>query len=139
MKWYLMAFKRYADFDGRSRRKEYWMFQLFNTIIIMILYGYIISQIIGGSGNPEDIMTGSSLGLMSFFGIYFLATFVPSLAIAVRRLHDVGKSGWFLLWGLVPFGGLVIFYFSVVDSQEGSNEYGANPKNIGGEEVPLYE
>lgn len=112
MEWYMMALKRYAEFSGRSRRKEYWFFLLFN-MIVMLLLGIV------------DTMLGTMvLGL-----VYSLAVFIPSLAVTVRRLHDIGKSGWWLLVAVIPFIGiLVLLYFMVLDSEAGPNQFGANPK-----------
>ena len=119
MNWYLKVLKQYADFDGRARRKEFWMFTLINFIITLILYLpglYFLME----SENPA---------FLSLYSLYALAVFIPSLAVQVRRLHDVGKSGWMLLVAFIPIVGaiwLLVLFFT--DSQEGSNEYGPNPK-----------
>ena len=108
MKWFIKCLKQYADFKGRARRKEYWMFVLFN---------FIISFVIG--------LLGSVLSW-----IYTAAVFIPSLAVCVRRLHDIGKSGWWVLISLIPIIGwiwLIVLY--VQDSQPGTNDWGANPKS----------
>ncbi|MGG3890543.1 DUF805 domain-containing protein [Metabacillus fastidiosus] len=111
MKWYLEAFKKYALFQGRARRKEYWMFNLINLIILTILV--IIEQVV-------DI---------SFLtGLYILAILLPCFSITARRLHDIGRSGWWILINYVPFGSIVLLVFTCQDSQEGNNEYGFNPK-----------
>jgi uncharacterized membrane protein YhaH (DUF805 family) len=113
MNWYLDVLKKYAKFDGRARRKEYWMFVLFNVLIAFGLG--IIEALIG---------TGGFLG-----AVYALAVFIPNLAVAVRRLHDTGRSGWFLLIGLIPLVGvIVLIVFFVQDSQPGSNKWGPSPK-----------
>ena len=109
MNWYLKVLKQYADFKGRARRKEYWMFALFNIIISYGILG--ISMVLDMPG----------LSIVST--IYSLAVLVPGLAVAVRRMHDAGKSGWFIL---VPFYNL---YLAVSDSEEGENKWGLNPKN----------
>ena len=117
MDWYLMALRRYSDFKGRSQRKEYWMFTLFNFLAMLVL------RLLGGSddGSIGDVLNG----------VYGLIVFLPSLAVGVRRFHDIGKSGWWILIALVPLiGGLVLLYFMVQDSQDGSNEYGPNPKAV---------
>ncbi len=121
MNWYLEAWKKYAVFNGRSRRKEYWYFILFNLLVSMLL-GFI------------DSMTGmysfeAGIGLLS--GVYTLAIIVPGIAVGIRRLHDTGRSGWWLLIGLIPFvGAIVLIVFCVQDSQPGENEYGPNPKEV---------
>ncbi|WP_010523027.1 DUF805 domain-containing protein [Aquimarina agarivorans] len=115
MEWYLKVLKQYVDFNGRARRKEYWMFTLISTIISYIIVGitYAIS--------PE---------LVALSYIYSLAVALPSLAVVVRRLHDIGKSGWFFLIILIPLiGAIWLIVLLCQDSEPGPNEYGPNPKN----------
>ncbi len=120
MNWYLEVLKKYAVFEGRARRKEYWFFQLFNFLISLAL-GFI--DLFTGLYNPET-------GLGFFSGIYALGVMIPGIAVSVRRLHDTGRSGWWLLINLVPLLGSIVFiYFTVLDSNPGSNEYGPSPKN----------
>jgi len=118
MSWYFNVLKNYATFSGRARRKEYWMFVLFNVIASFIL-GFIDG--ITGTISPEF-----GLGLLS--GIYTLAIIIPSLAVTVRRLHDTNRSGgWFFII-LIPFvGAIVLFVFSVLDSDSEENQYGPVP------------
>ena len=112
MNEYLTVLKKYATFSGRARRKEIWMFILINFIIMVVL-------------SALDMALG--IGLLS--GIYALGVLVPSLAVGARRLHDIGKTGWWQLIGLVPFiGVLVLIIFFVMDSNPGDNQYGPNPK-----------
>ncbi len=119
MSWYLEVLKKYAVFNGRARRKEYWFFFLFSIIITIVL------SIIDVAAGSFDAKTG--LGL--FTGIYTLAILIPSGAVSVRRLHDTDRSGWWLLISLIPIiGGLVILVFVVLDSDPAENRYGANPK-----------
>jgi uncharacterized membrane protein YhaH (DUF805 family) len=118
MDWYMTVMKKYADFSGRARRKEYWMFVLFNVIISIVLT--ILDSLIG-------TMSESGYGVLS--GLYSLAILIPSLAVGVRRLHDVGKSGWWLLISLIPLiGSIWLLVLFVTDSQPGDNQYGPNPK-----------
>ena len=118
MNWYIDAWKNYVNFQGRARRKAYWMFALFNIIAIIVLG--VIEGAIGLSGQ-------SGYGILT--GLYSLAIILPGLAVAVRRLHDTGRSGWWILIGLVPLvGPIVLLVFFVQDSQPGSNQYGPNPK-----------
>ncbi|ATA91171.1 DUF805 domain-containing protein [Capnocytophaga canimorsus] len=105
MNWYLKVLKQYADFKGRARRKEYWMFTLFNCIIFFVL-GFI-------SGLIETTV---------LVNICYLAIIVPSIAVGVRRMHDVGKSGWFIL---VPIYNLVL---CLTEGERGPNQYGPDPK-----------
>ena len=117
MNYYTAVLQKYTDFSGRARRKEYWMFALINAIISLVLYG-IDSAIGTGSG---------TFGVLG--GLYSLAVLLPSLAVGVRRLHDIGKSGWWLLIALVPLiGGLYLLFLAVQDSNRGDNAYGPDPK-----------
>lgn len=119
MNWYLEVLKKYAVFSGRARRKEYWFFVLFNIIISIVL---AVIDGVTGSFSPE-----AGVGLLG--GIYTLAVLIPSIAVSVRRLHDTGRSGWWLLIALVPLiGAIVLLVFMVQDSKPGQNQYGANPK-----------
>ncbi len=113
MNWYLQVLKKYAVFSGRARRKEYWMFVLFNTIIVFVL-GFV-EGLFGGPGIIANI--------------YSLAVLIPSIAVFVRRLHDTGRSGWWFFIGFVPLvGAIVLLVFMVKDSDPGDNQYGPNPK-----------
>ena len=119
MNWYITALKKYAQFSGRSRRKEFWFFVLFNLIVSLVL-GFIDSMISGG-GDP------ASPGILTT--IYSLAILIPSIAVAVRRLHDTSRSGWWLLIAFIPvIGFFVLIFFYLQDSKPGQNEYGPNPK-----------
>jgi uncharacterized membrane protein YhaH (DUF805 family) len=119
MNWYLMVLKKYAQFSGRSRRKELWMFALFNMLICIVL------EILG------IVLRENALGkiILGLLVIYALATLIPGVAVVIRRLHDTGRSGWWLFICLVPFvGPIILLVFYVLDSQPGANEYGPNPK-----------
>ncbi|MFZ2237722.1 MAG: DUF805 domain-containing protein [Dokdonella sp.] len=121
MNWFLMALKKYATFSGRSRRSEYWFFVLFYLII------YVVLAIIDGVAGTMS--SESRFGLLS--GLFALAMLIPSLAVGARRLHDTGRSGWWQLIGLIPLiGFIVLIVFYVQDSHPGSNQYGANPKEV---------
>jgi uncharacterized membrane protein YhaH (DUF805 family) len=120
MSWFLMAWSRAADFSGRSRRSEYWYFQLFNFFvgIVVCILGYLFSS------------PGSIGNLVTFCGIYSLVSFVPSLSVTVRRLHDTGRSGWWYCIGFIPLlGAIILLVFMVTDSDPGWNEYGHSPKS----------
>nr|WP_153202859.1 DUF805 domain-containing protein [Niveispirillum sp. SYP-B3756] len=108
--------RQYADFNGRARRKEYWMFLLINIIIAVAL----------------AVVEGAILGTSGVLGvIYALAILIPSFAVAVRRLHDSGRSGWWLLIQFVPvLGSIVLIVFCCMDSEEKDNQYGPNPKLV---------
>jgi uncharacterized membrane protein YhaH (DUF805 family) len=110
---YVEVFKKYAVFDGRATRTEFWTFTLGNMVV----------------GVALAILGGISDGFVVLSYLFSLATFLPSLAVGVRRLHDTGRSGWWWLIGLIPLvGAIVLLVFFVQDSQPGTNEYGPNPK-----------
>jgi uncharacterized membrane protein YhaH (DUF805 family) len=116
--WYIEVMKKYAVFSGRARRQEYWMFVLSNVIIVLFL-----SIIDGIDGSDSE---GSRSTLTTLYG---LAILIPSLAVGVRRLHDSGRSGWWMLIGLIPIiGTIVLLIFIIQDSQLMDNQYGPNPK-----------
>jgi uncharacterized membrane protein YhaH (DUF805 family) len=116
-----MVLKKYAVFSGRAQRAEYWYFFLFYMIIYI---GLSIVEGVTGLYFAEP-----NIGLLS--GIFALGTFIPSLSVGVRRLHDTGRSGWWLLIGLIPIiGVIVLIVFAVQDSMPGENSYGPNPKSV---------
>jgi uncharacterized membrane protein YhaH (DUF805 family) len=119
MNWYLGVLKKYAEFKGRARRREYWTFVLFNILISIVL---AVIDVVTGSFSAER-----GFGILG--GLYALAVIIPSIAVGVRRLHDTNRSGWWLLIGLIPCIGLIVLIiFTVQDSQAGDNQYGPNPK-----------
>ena len=118
MGWYLEALKKYAVFSGRSRRKEYWYFVLFNLIVSLVLSA--IDALLG-------TFSSANVGLLG--GIYGLAVLIPSIAVSVRRLHDIDRAGWWVLIGLVPVvGTIVLLVFAALEGSPGSNRFGPNPK-----------
>lgn len=120
MNYYLEVLKKYAVFDGRSGRAEYWYFVLFN-FLIMIGLNILMAMF--------RRVPGLGMLLSATASIYGLAVLVPGLAVAVRRLHDTNKSGWWILINFIPLIGLIVFLvFMIMDSQPGSNQYGPNPK-----------
>lgn len=121
MNWYLEVLKKYAVFSGRARRKEYWYFILFNILINIIL-----SVVDGLTGNLDP---DTGVGLLS--SIYTLAILIPSIAVSVRRLHDTGRSGWWLLISFVPLiGFFILLFFMLQNSKAEQNKYGNNPKKL---------
>ncbi len=118
---------RYAQFHGRASRSEFWYFMLFYLLIDIVLVFIdllVVDPMLGIT--PDQAGQGGLLEI-----IYALAMLIPSIALAVRRLHDIGKSGWWYLIGLIPLvGALVLLYFFVLDSQPGTNQYGPNPKGV---------
>lgn len=113
MDWYLTVLKKYAVFSGRARRKEYWMFVLFNLIVAVVL------------GFVDNIL--GTVGVIG--GLYSLAVLIPGIAVSVRRLHDINRSGWWLLIALIPFiGVIVLLVFMVMDGKNEGNNFGSDPK-----------
>lgn len=113
MNWYLEVLKKYAVFDGRARRKEYWYFTLFNGLISIPL------GLMDVMFETVDLETG--LGL--FDSIYGIGVLIPTIAVGIRRMHDVGKSGWY---SIVP---IYNFVLAIREGDQGENEYGPDPKN----------
>jgi len=165
MGYMFMPLKRYADFSGRSRRLEFWLWALFNMIVMGVVMVILAVAFYSAMSNlaerasagefanyvppegstsyvelngqkfavpPETIAAAilpSVLLPMALLGLYSLAVFIPNLAVAVRRMHDQGKSGWWILIGLVPFiGGIWLLILYLIDGTRGPNQYGPDPK-----------
>jgi len=114
------AFKRYADFTGRSGRSEYWLFFLF---IMLVAIGFSILNVLlsGGSGQPNMLVMG-------LYGIFILAILIPSLAVGFRRLHDTDRSAWWVLISFIPLiGGVVLLVFYCLPGTPGPNRFGSAP------------
>ena len=129
MEWYLKVMRdNYANFKGRARRKEYWMYTLIFTVLLIALMTILFSVL--SFSDETGIETGPGVYLTLILVIVFLfAHFIPTIALTVRRLHDTGKSGWWYLIVLVPYlGNFVIFIFTLIDGDRGDNKYGSNPK-----------
>ena len=118
MKYYILAFKQAFNFKGRANRPEFWYFNLF-YIIIFIICSLIDTQVLGTSM--------SETGLIG--GIYTLISIIPSLSVTIRRLHDVNKSGWNLLWSLTVIGYLYVLYLAIKKGNDGPNNYGEASTN----------
>ncbi|MGH9598809.1 MAG: DUF805 domain-containing protein [Terracidiphilus sp.] len=121
MKWYLLPWRRFAEFSGRARRMEYWTFTLVNCLIVLALY-------LAGTGfafrhRPE---IGAFMYILCI--VFAFATAIPSIACGVRRLRDTGKSGWLILLSVVPIGNIVLIVLLALDGDPGVNRYGPNPK-----------
>lgn len=117
---YLNALRRYFDFSGRSSRSQFWMFQL-----VMLLFIVVAVEI--------DLLRGNTFGLGQYGQVtdgVILFHFVPQWSVSIRRLHDVGKSGWWYLVSLLPFGGLWLLYLQCCSSEPGTNDYGEDPRDI---------
>jgi uncharacterized membrane protein YhaH (DUF805 family) len=128
MDWFVGALRKYAVFEGRARRREYWFYVLFWIVIAVALN--VVDRMLG--------MYNAEVGVGPLGGLFWLATLLPSLAVGARRLHDTGRSGWWLLIGLIPIiGAIVLIVFFLIDSQPGTNAYGPNPKGVGGAAAPV--
>jgi uncharacterized membrane protein YhaH (DUF805 family) len=129
MQWYTDVIKKYVEFSGRARRQEFWMFNLINAVIWLVLLG--IDNAIG-----TDQGQYHTSGILS--GIYSLAVLLPSIAVAIRRMHDTNRTGWWVLINLICCIGWIIFIvFAAKEGDAGANQYGPDPKGPGrGPDVP---
>lgn len=119
MNWYLKVLRQWSDFSTRARRKEYWFFVLFNFLAVVACA--ILDGILGST------FEGQNVGIITL--IYELFVLIPAIAVSVRRLHDIGRTGWWILISIIPLVGvIVLFIFHVTDSEPGTNQYGPNPK-----------
>jgi uncharacterized membrane protein YhaH (DUF805 family) len=147
MDWMLMPFKRYAEFSGRSRRKEYWMFTLLNVLIVVFCYALILSSAGPGilAGDPSGMDSFGVLGIIGLIVliVWFLAALIPGIAVTVRRLHDREMSGWwylgFIVLSLIPLVGIIASIAMIVilalEGTDGPNKYGPDPKDPAGAAV----
>lgn len=130
MSWFLLSWQRATDFSGRSRRKEYWLFQLFNSIIMIFLLLFAI---------PFSAQEKPSMVPFTLMFVYGIIILVPGLAVTVRRLHDIGKSGYWYFIAFIPLiGGIILFVFTLLDSEPFPNSWGLDPKAAERVVVPPY-
>jgi uncharacterized membrane protein YhaH (DUF805 family) len=132
MNWMPMPLQRYADFQGRSRRMEYWMFSLF--LFLVFFARGIVFAILGGFTNYGEGGTSPFSGIAGVWVVVailaYLAILIPSIAVQVRRFHDRDMSGWFVLLGFIPYiGGLIVFVIMLFDGTHGPNRFGPDPKD----------
>ena len=121
MNWYLEVLRKYAVFEGRARRMEYWMFTVI-SFLVSIVIGFCVGFVGGLLGLDQNVVMILSL-------LYSVAVLIPSLAVWVRRMHDTGRSGWWIFLILVPIvGAIALLVFAFQDSEPGTNAYGKNPK-----------
>lgn len=121
MSWYLAVLKKYAVFSGRARRKEFWFFVLFNIIFAVI--ALVIDNVLG--------ITIEDLNYGPLYLVYVVATILPNLGVAIRRLHDIGKSGWWILIELIPLiGSIWLIVLFARNGEPGENKYGPDPKGM---------
>ena len=122
--WKLVVLERFAKFDGRAGRAEFWWFALANLVAY---FGLLILMGIGFA-----IATGLGIVMVLVAVAYYIAIIVPSIGVAIRRLHDTDKSGWWLLIGLIPFGGIVLLVFYIMEGTAGPNQFGPGPEPAAG-------
>lgn len=137
MKWFIKAFRQYADFSGRASRQEFWMFVLFNLLLAMAwaFVAGLLTGLFGGSFDQKSRL----MFMYKLIAIYYAVTTVPAMAVGVRRLHDTGRSGWWMLIGLVPLvGGIWLIVLMCSDDNPGDNRYGSPPDGTTGN-VPKYD
>lgn len=119
--------RKYADFQGRARRSEFWLFWLFTFVVGFVLQ--MIGGMMGGAADPSNPMAMYSSPAGILLLLFWLAVLIPSIAVAIRRLHDTNRSGWWLLIAFIPFiGALVLLVFYVLPGTVGSNKFGPDPK-----------
>jgi uncharacterized membrane protein YhaH (DUF805 family) len=127
MEWMFMPYRRYADFQGRSCRREFWMFTLLS---IIIAFGAVAVMLAGGVAAAGSGETGGPLFWIGGIAIIIwgLASFIPSLAVQVRRFHDQDRSGWMILLGFIPYvGSIIVIIFMCLEGTRGPNRYGPDP------------
>ena len=127
MHWMMMPLLRYADFTGRSRRREYWMFVLLNLLLSLAVWTLLAVTFLAGMSETE--MTVVMLPVFILYGLVVLAFMIPGLAVTVRRLHDTDRSGWTLLLALVPLvGAILLIVYYCTEGTPGPNRFGPDPK-----------
>jgi uncharacterized membrane protein YhaH (DUF805 family) len=129
MEWMLLPLKRYADFSGRSRRKEYWMFVLGSLILYAIVGGVFFALAATADGTASDGLGAGGIVAVLLVAVVALGLFIPSIAVQVRRFHDQDRSGWMVLLGFIPYvGGIIVLVFMCLDGTRGPNRFGPDPK-----------
>ena len=130
MEWMLLPYRRYFDFAGRSRRKEYWMFALFQVLVSILIGVFLGRTTTSGYGGYLGFSTSFAGPGAVVQNLFALASFIPNLAVSVRRLHDQDRSGWLLLLILIPIvGWFALFVFMCLEGTQGRNRFGDDPKN----------
>jgi len=133
----LDPFRHYAAFNGRTDRRSYWPFTVFNIVLGLIDLTFL--NAIRDGINTNATANTALLIPVSLFTLYFIAAAIPSLSSQIRRLHDTGRSGWFALLNVVPLiGALLMLIFTLQDSQPGDNQWGANPRTTAESSIPNF-
>lgn len=125
MEWFIKCLKNYANFNGRARRKEYWMFTLFYMLLYLPVYAITMFA------TSQEMLTLALIASLLMMVIAF-GLLLPALAVQVRRLHDINKSGWWILLGFVPLANFAFLYFTLKEGDKGENLYGPDPKSLEG-------
>ena len=127
MEWMLMPYRRYADFSGRSCRREYWMFTLLS---VLVAFGAVAVMLAGGVAAEGSGETAGPLFWLGggILGLWVLGSIIPSIAVQVRRFHDQDRSGWMILLGFIPYvGSIIVFVFMCLRGTHGPNRFGPDP------------
>lgn len=142
MHWMLMPLRRYAEFTGRSRRQEYWMYVLFMTLVyvgLLIVLGAMASFDADAFDPKSERIPAAAIPVLLFIVLLYLGFFIPTLAVQVRRFHDQDLSGWFALLGFIPYlGWLIILIFMCIEGTAGPNRFGPDPKGRGESQADVF-
>ncbi len=130
MSWYLAGLRKYATFSGRARRKEFWIFTLVDRLVFIGLIGLAAAAAAASDRAGREGLTALlHQGMVGILFLYLVVSLLPSIAVQARRLHDTGRSGWYMLLGLIPFiGPLVLLVMLCTEGSYGPNEHGPDPK-----------
>lgn len=131
MEWMILPLKRYADFSGRSQRMEYWMYQLMWSLVMTVCLIVLFAGLPWGELEKPDVEPGPLFWVGAVLAVlWYLFTFIPDIAVTVRRFHDQDQSGWMYLLKFIPYlGWLVVFVFMCIDGQRFENRFGTDPKD----------
>jgi uncharacterized membrane protein YhaH (DUF805 family) len=132
MEWMFMPYRRYFDFEGRSCRREYWMFTLLYVLVMIVAVSLMLGSVFSAAGAGDDVPRGE-MGPMFWLGglllgVWVLASIIPSIAVQVRRFHDQDRSGWMVLLAFIPYvGGFIVLIFMCLQGTRGANRFGPDP------------
>ena len=137
MQWMLLPLRRYAEFSGRSRRREYWMFFLFNLLIGLAVWTLLAATYVAGMSETQMTMVMGPV--FTLYGLVVIGFIIPGIAVTVRRLHDTDRSGWFVLLALIPVvGAILLLVFYCTEGTHGPNRFGQDPKADEGLGSPTF-
>jgi uncharacterized membrane protein YhaH (DUF805 family) len=141
MEWMLMPYRRYADFSGRSRRMEYWMFSLFYLLVCIAFGAVMVAGLVVADFDQTAMAADRGGGVLLIVGggglvLFLVGSFIPCISVAVRRFHDQEQSGWMYLLSFIPYvGWIVLIVFMCIDGTRGPNRFGPDPKDPVGADV----